>query len=69
MFVTFISIHLVIVCVIFFDAHMRRTRVYPFNPGVTIYLPSTVNLNQTRDKLFGTTIRMKSFLSNLCTIF
>jgi hydrogenase-4 membrane subunit HyfE len=34
MFVTFISIHLVIICVVF-CAHMRRTRVYPLNPGVT----------------------------------
>jgi hypothetical protein len=31
--VTFISIHSVIICVVL--AHMRRTRLYPLNPGVT----------------------------------
>jgi hypothetical protein len=35
MFVTIISIHLVIICVVFFGAHMRRNRLYPLNPGVT----------------------------------
>jgi hypothetical protein len=34
--VTFISIHSVIICVVFFGAYMRRTRLYPFNPGVTL---------------------------------
>jgi hypothetical protein len=34
--VTFISIHSVIICVVFFDAYMRCTRLYPLNPGVTI---------------------------------
>jgi hypothetical protein len=33
--VTFISIHSVIICVFFFDAYMRRTRLYPLNSGVT----------------------------------
>jgi hypothetical protein len=33
--VTFISIHSVIICVVFFGAYMRRTRLYPLNPGVT----------------------------------
>jgi hypothetical protein len=32
---TFISIHSVIICVVFFGAYMRRTRLYPLNPGVT----------------------------------
>jgi hypothetical protein len=34
--VTFISIHSVIICVVFFGAYMRLTRFYPLNPGVTI---------------------------------
>jgi hypothetical protein len=34
-FVIFISIHLVIVCVVLFGAHMRRIRLYPLNPVVT----------------------------------
>jgi hypothetical protein len=33
--VTFISIHSVIICVVFFDAYMRCTRPCPLNPGVT----------------------------------
>jgi hypothetical protein len=33
--VTFISIHSVIVCVVFFGAYMWCTRLYPLNPGVT----------------------------------
>jgi hypothetical protein len=33
-FVTFISIHFVIICVVLLWAHMRRTRLYPLNPGV-----------------------------------
>jgi hypothetical protein len=33
--VTFISIHSVIICVVFFGAYMRCTRLYPLNTGVT----------------------------------
>jgi hypothetical protein len=33
--VTFISIHSVIICVVFFGTYMRCTRLYPLNPGVT----------------------------------
>jgi hypothetical protein len=33
--VTFISIHSVIMCVVFFGTYMRCTRLYPLNPGVT----------------------------------
>jgi hypothetical protein len=33
--VTFISIHFVIICVVFFGAYMRCTRLCPLNPGVT----------------------------------
>jgi hypothetical protein len=33
--VTFISIHSVIICVVFFSAYMRCNRLYPLNPGVT----------------------------------
>jgi cytochrome c oxidase assembly factor CtaG len=33
--VTFISIHSVIICVVFFSAYMRCTRLCPLNPGVT----------------------------------
>jgi hypothetical protein len=33
--VTFISIHSVIICVVFFGAYMRCPRLYPLNPGVT----------------------------------
>jgi hypothetical protein len=35
--VTFISIHYVIICVVFFGAYMRCTRLCPLNPGVTIW--------------------------------
>jgi hypothetical protein len=34
--VTFISIHSVIICVVFFGAYMRCTRLCPLNPGVTL---------------------------------
>jgi hypothetical protein len=37
--VTFISIHSVIICVVFFDAYMRCTRLYPLNPGVILVHP------------------------------
>jgi hypothetical protein len=33
--VTFISIHSVIICVVFFGAYMRCSRLCPLNPGVT----------------------------------
>jgi hypothetical protein len=33
--VTFISIHSIIICVVFFGAYMRCTRLYPLNLGVT----------------------------------
>jgi hypothetical protein len=33
--VTFIFIHSVIICVVFFSAYMRCTRLCPLNPGVT----------------------------------
>jgi hypothetical protein len=33
--VTFISIHSVIICVVFFGAYMRCTRLCPLKPGVT----------------------------------
>jgi hypothetical protein len=32
---TFISIHSVIICVVFFGAYMRCTRLSPLNPGAT----------------------------------
>jgi hypothetical protein len=32
--VTFVSIHSVIICVVFFGAYMRCTRLYPLNPGL-----------------------------------
>jgi hypothetical protein len=32
--VTFISIHSLIICVVFFDAYMRCTRLCPLNPSV-----------------------------------
>jgi hypothetical protein len=35
--VTFISIHSVIICVVFFSAYMRCTRLCPLNPGVTLF--------------------------------
>jgi hypothetical protein len=34
--VTFISIHSVIICVVFFGAYMRCTQPCPLNPGVTL---------------------------------
>jgi hypothetical protein len=27
----------------FFGAHMRRTRLYPLNPGVTVGIPGNVD--------------------------
>jgi hypothetical protein len=33
--VTFSSIHSIIICVVFFGAYMRCTRLCPLNPGVT----------------------------------
>jgi hypothetical protein len=35
--VTFISIHSLIICVVFFGSYMRCTRLYPFNPGATLF--------------------------------
>jgi hypothetical protein len=34
--VTFISIHSVIICVVFFGAYMRCTQLCPLDPGVTL---------------------------------
>jgi hypothetical protein len=34
-FMTFISMHSVIICVVFSSAYMRCTWLYPLNPGVT----------------------------------
>jgi hypothetical protein len=44
-YIAFISIHSVIICVVFFDAYMRCTRLCPFNLGVTetIFLIYTSN--------------------------
>jgi hypothetical protein len=39
--VTFISIHSVIICVVFFGAYMRYTRLCSLNPGVTMGLKHT----------------------------
>jgi hypothetical protein len=36
--VTFISIHSIIIYVVFFGAYMRCTQLYPLNPGVTTLL-------------------------------
>jgi hypothetical protein len=36
--VIFISIHFVIICVVFFDAYMRCNQLYPLNPVVTTVL-------------------------------
>jgi hypothetical protein len=36
--VTLISIHSIIICVVFFGAYMRCTRLCPLNSGVTDYL-------------------------------
>jgi hypothetical protein len=40
---TFISIHSVIICVVFFGAYMTRTRLCPLKPGVTD--PCTSNIS------------------------
>jgi hypothetical protein len=39
--VTFISIHSVIICVVFFGEYMRCTQLCPLNPGVTHTMSST----------------------------
>jgi hypothetical protein len=39
MIVTFISIHLVIICVVLFGTHMRHTRLYPINLGLPHPIP------------------------------
>jgi hypothetical protein len=49
---TFISIHSVIIYVVFFGACMRCTRLYPLKPGVTNLLQSICPL----DMPFGTVI-------------
>jgi hypothetical protein len=41
--VTFISIHSVIICGVFFGAYMRCTRLYPLNSGVTLAHAMCVN--------------------------
>jgi hypothetical protein len=38
--VTFIYIHSVIICVVFFGAYMRCTRLCPLNLGVTTWQPA-----------------------------
>jgi hypothetical protein len=35
---TFISMHSIIICVVFSSAYMRCTRLCPLNPGVTVTL-------------------------------
>jgi hypothetical protein len=52
--VTFISIHTVIICVVFFDAYMRCAWLYPLNPGVT-----------TRDIKLLALMRQQNIMSNL----
>jgi hypothetical protein len=46
--VTFISIHSVIICVVFFGAYMRCTRLCPLNPGVTLPSPPFIDWGQVR---------------------
>jgi hypothetical protein len=49
--VTFISIHSVIICVVFFGAYMRCTRLYPLNPGVTIMKIANEVIDEVVDRL------------------
>jgi hypothetical protein len=50
--VTFISIHSVIIYVVFFGACMRCTRLCPLKPGVTFYHPRPFEkLKQLRIKI------------------
>jgi hypothetical protein len=49
--VTFISIHRVIICVVFFGAYMRCTRLYPLNPGVTeVVLEEMLTVGRNQDR-------------------
>jgi hypothetical protein len=49
--VTFISIHSVIICVVFFDAYMRCTRLYPLNSGVTeVVLEEMLTVGRNLDR-------------------
>jgi hypothetical protein len=49
--VTFISIHSVIICVVFFVAYMRCTRLYHLNPGVTeVVLEEMLTVGRNLDR-------------------
>jgi hypothetical protein len=48
-FMTFISMHSVIICVVLPWRTMRRTRLYPLNPGVTPV--KLANLSE-RDRIY-----------------
>jgi hypothetical protein len=59
--VTFISIHSVIICVVFFGAYMRCTRLCPLNPGVTEVVSEEMltvgrNLDRTRQNPYLLTL-------------
>jgi hypothetical protein len=45
---TFISIHSVIICVVFFGAYMRCTRLCPLNPSVTLSQVRAFSANLVR---------------------
>jgi hypothetical protein len=52
--VTFISIHSVIICVVFFGAYMRCTRLWPLNPGVTSPLTKKCyDVNEKKGRCFS----------------
>jgi hypothetical protein len=49
--VSFISIHSVIICVVFFGSYMRCTWLYPLNPGVTeVVSEEMLNIGRNLDR-------------------
>jgi hypothetical protein len=46
MFMTFISMHSIIICVVFSRAYMRYTRLCPLNPGVTPYSSRQLKIHE-----------------------
>jgi hypothetical protein len=70
--VTFISIHSVTICVVFFGAYMRCTRLYPLNLGVTEVVSEeilTVGRNLDRNGQNHYLLTLLRFFSKLILIF
>jgi hypothetical protein len=66
MFVTFISIHLVIICVVFLWRTYEMHRLYPLNPGVTHPRKTNVVANVLSCKAQCHFLTMDSHITTLC---